>query len=245
MTGALVALGDSLSCGEGVGIRLPLEQTWPALLADRLGLVTTTLATPGRRLTDVLQDQLPMARALLPDVATVLVGLNDVLRSDIGHDEATAALRMVVVELQDAGAEVLLVRLHDPTRLLPVPRLLRTALLRRVSRINSAVDGVVRDTGCHALDLTAVPGLEDRAAWAVDRMHPSVRGHSTIADAAAGVLAAAGLAVRGAPRPAADCVAPRRLAEVGWVARHALPYAALHGRQFLPGLVPGPLRGSG
>ncbi|MDX6217238.1 MAG: hypothetical protein QOG99_2822, partial [Frankiales bacterium] len=33
----LLALGDSFTCGEGVGVRVPLASTWAGVLATALG----------------------------------------------------------------------------------------------------------------------------------------------------------------------------------------------------------------
>ena len=98
----LVSLGDSFSCGEGVGLRIDLPQTWVGLLA-------------------------------------------------------------VVEALLDTGAAVLLVRLHDPGVMLPVPRQvtgpLRRGLAVRVGVLQATVDSLADRPGVHVLDLADVPGL--------------------------------------------------------------------------------------
>ncbi len=49
------------------------------------------------------------------------------------------------------------------------------------------------------LDIDVLPGAYERSAWAVDRLHPSERGHRMLAAGFATLLAGAGFAV---PRPA-------------------------------------------
>lgn len=222
----LVALGDSTSCGEGVGVRVALDRTWPALLAGAIGAQHLSYARPGARVRDVLSEQLAPARAARPDVVTVLIGLNDVLRSAACPTGAqlTAVLRPF------RGTTVLVARLHDPTELLPLPRAARTAVLRRVGRFNAAVDEAVESTGAVLLDLAGLPELRRREAWAVDRLHPSAHGHAVIASGAAGALGLAGRP----PAPVAGEVSGR-LAELFWLTRHGLPYVAVHGGRMAPG----------
>lgn len=222
----LVALGDSLSCGEGVGVRVPIDRTWPALLADALGASYTCLARPGARVRDVSGEQLEPALAAQPQVVTLLVGFNDVLRSstcDLGQ-ELTGLLRRL------RGPRLLVVRLHDPTELLPLPRPARAALLRRVGTLNAALDEAVAASGAEVLDLAGLPALRRRDAWAVDRLHPSAHGHAVIASAAVAVLGQCGPPVR-----TGGTAASGRLAELAWLTRHGLPYLAVHGRRMAPG----------
>ncbi len=234
MTGAapvrVVALGDSISCGEGVGVRVPLTATWPALLTAGLpGAELTPLARPGARARDLVLHQLTPAIAARPQLATLLVGLNDVLRSsscDVEDD-----LEQVVSALRSIGAVVLAVRLHDPVTQLRLPAPLCRALRRRVAAVNEALDRVAARHGAQLLDLADVPGLRRREAWAADRLHPGPAGHRAIAAAAGAAL---GLAP-GAPDPPDH--APGRFDEVAWVVRHGLPYAAVHGRRMLPGVL--------
>ena len=40
----VIALGDSITCGEGVGVRVHLAHTWAAVLAHALGAELDLLA---------------------------------------------------------------------------------------------------------------------------------------------------------------------------------------------------------
>jgi lysophospholipase L1-like esterase len=221
----LVALGDSTSCGEGVGVRVAAARTWPALLAAALGAEPTCLARPGARVRDVLAEQVAPALALRPDLVTLLIGVNDVLRSTSCEltDELTVAVQPF------AATNILLLRLYDPTELLPLPQAVRSAVLRRVGQLNAAVDAVVRTTGARVLDLAGLPALRPRDAWAVDRLHPNEHGHAVIASAGVAALGGAGACGGSAQAPSG------RFAEVVWLTRHGLPYLAVHGRRMAPG----------
>jgi lysophospholipase L1-like esterase len=224
----LAALGDSLSCGEGVGLRVPVSQTWTALVADSLPAGRLVLhATPGARVRDVLQRQAPAVDCQL---ATLLIGLNDIARGGFDASRFHRDLQAVVSHLTATGASVLVGKLHDPTALLPLPGVVARLARRRVDDVNAAVD----ELGCwarvHLLSLADVPVLQSAAGWAVDRIHPSPAGHRGLAAAASKVLRGAGWpAARVAePEPARP---PSRWAHSWWLGRHGVPYAATHLRE--------------
>lgn len=228
MTVRLVALGDSTSCGEGVGVRTPRRATWPALLAAAVpDGELLSLAAPGARVRDVLAEQLAPAVAAAPDVVTLLVGLNDLSRAGFRPAAYAQDLQALVDGLAGTGAVVLLGRLHDACLQLPLPPALRRAVRRRTAQVNAAVDLAARSPLVRVLDLAAVPGLRHRPAWDVDRLHPSAAGHELIAAQAAEVLRSVGHLVRPTPSTAARPV-PGVLREARWLLRDGLPWAVRH-----------------
>ena len=77
------ALGDSITVGMGDPAPAGGWRGWAALLAGTLPQPELhNLATLGARAADVERTQLPAATALRPDVASVVVGINDTLRGD-------------------------------------------------------------------------------------------------------------------------------------------------------------------
>lgn len=227
----VVALGDSFTCGEGVGVRVDAEATWVGLLASALpGGRLVRLAVPGARTSDVRTRQLPRLPGHV-DVATLVIGLNDVVRS--GFDAATVAadLRHVVSALQNRAGAVLLGRLHDPAVLLPLPSRIARATRLRIAVLNAVVDEASALPGVAVLDLGAVPALAQPGGWSVDRIHPSAAGHRGMAATSVDLLRASG---RGFLVPLAASPVPpgpTRLDRCGWMLRHGLPYAAGHLRE--------------
>lgn len=223
MNGRIAALGDSTSCGEGVGLRVPVTGTWPARLAAATpGGELVPLARPGARLQDLRREQLPAALDSGADVVTLLIGLNDVSRSGFDRDRFALELTDTVHALCSTGALVLVGRLHDPTVVLPLPQGVRSLVRTRTAAVNAAVDGCVSDQ-VRLLDLARLHGLRMRRAWDIDRLHPNAAGHALIAEAAARVLRAAGWQVgpiRQAPLPPA----PGRLRETRWLLLHGMPW---------------------
>jgi lysophospholipase L1-like esterase len=259
----LVALGDSITVGVGdtVGADAVHGPGWAAHLATVLGAETfTNLATEGARSRDVVGTQLDAALALRPHLATVLVGGNDVLRSDFDARHTLADLHRSVGELCRAGTDVVLV-------LLPViglfelgPRLVRRVMRRRVASINAAVEEVASTAPGRVVVVDAARAIEPAGsrAWHIDRVHPSPLGHRCLALAAAAALSVSPGTVdengvvhatssvtsttpfslasaRGllpeAPEP------PSVWERVAWLLRAGLPWCVRRGRDFLPGLL--------
>ncbi len=238
---AVCVLGDSLTCGRGVGVRVPDEQTWPALLARSTpGIEVRSLAAAGARIADVRQMQLPrVAAEQARDAVIVLIaGLNDICRAGFDEDRIRQELSLTVSTAQGWGAAVVLGRLHDPATVLGLRGRLRAAIARRLAVVNDAVDAAADGgTEVRVLDLAQVPVLASRGGWAADRIHPSPAGHRGIACAAGELLHAAGLAPPSRlarPRPASGA---SHLQTAWWALRHGLPYGITHMADFGPPVV--------
>lgn len=226
----LVALGDSFSCGEGVGVRVPLAQTWCTVLARQAGLTPIPLARPGARVRDLRVEQLP----LTPDapVATVLVGFNDVCRGAFDASRFRDDYHGLVDGLLARVDVVIVGRLHDPTQFLWLPRRLRSITHTRSEAINAAIDEVAAPSERVAvLDLGGVEALRLRCAWATDGVHPTVFGHTALASAGAEVLRQAGHIIDSPALPAGT-KGTTKIRHAVWLARYGVPYIALNARVF-------------
>ena len=236
MTVQVVSLGDSVSCGEGIGLSVRSDRTWPALLTAAVpGAELVPLAVAGSRLRDVREHQLPPAVAAEPHLATLLVGLNDVARSGFEPDVFDRELRSVVQALAGTGATVVLGRLHDPCRHLHLPRGVRALVTIRVAAVNAAVDRAAAESAgaVLVLDLGVLRELQLRQAWAVDRLHPAAATHSVLARAAADLLRAAGYDVGVPVAQPLPARAPGRVSAAWWAGRHGMPWLAAHTREVL------------
>src|SRR5215468_976780 len=201
------ALGDSITLGVGDPAPGGGWRGWAEFLAQSLpGGQLVNLAANGARAADVERAQLPRALELGPDVASVIVGTNDILRAGFDAPALQAALAHVTGSLSAAGAVVLTMRLPDPGLMLGLPPTLARPLARRLQVINEAVDEVAGRFGTLHFDAAAEPVTYDRRMWSADRLHPSERGHRYIAGYFHGRLAAHGQLV--GPRPAAEPTSP-------------------------------------
>jgi lysophospholipase L1-like esterase len=234
-----VALGDSITVGmgdpapEGGGWR-----GWAALLAASLHQpVMHNLATLGALAVDVEHQQLPAAAALKPDVASVVVGINDTLRGNFDPQRTGAAIARTVAGLRAAGAQVLTMRLPDPGQMFGLPKSLAKPLARRMRAVNEAVDEVAARYGTLHLDAARDPAIYERRYWSVDRLHPNERGHRFVACQFHALLADAGYPVGPGPDPEPSTPPPSRMAEIRWMATKGTTWLARRSRDLVPTLL--------
>jgi lysophospholipase L1-like esterase len=241
-----VALGDSISFGVGDPVRREGGRAggsrawrgWAALLAEGMPEPSLhILASCGARAADVERRQLPAALRLRPDIASVVVGVNDTLRTSFDLAQAAAAAAHTVGALRAAGAEVLTMRLPDPGQMLGLPGPLARPLGRRMHEVNTVMDGLAARFGTLHYDAAGDPDGRDPRMWAVDRLHPGERGHRLIACRFHDQLVAAGLPAGPRPDPEPSSPPPTRLAEIGWLATKGTAWVLRRSTDLVPGLL--------
>lgn len=176
-------LGDSAASGVGDSDKNGVTRGWGYYLAKHFQdpLVYINLSRPGAQSAEVLEDQLPKALMFKPNIAAVIVGGNDALRNGFDPDKLHQNLRATISELKKSGAEVLLLQLHDPTQIVPLPRLLARVLSRRINAVNRVIHSVGREFNAQILLTRSIQDIYERKVWHVDRMHPSKYGHQLMA----------------------------------------------------------------
>ena len=184
-----VALGDSQTEGlwdgdDSAGVVGFADRL--AAMLDELhpGLQYANLAVRGKRVRDVLDDQLPYAVAMQPDLVTVCIGMNDITRPGFGFDRALADLALLYRRLAELDATVVTTTFPDIARIVPIGRVLRSRMLRMNEAIVTAVDR----HGFRLVDLYSAPSMIQPDTWSDDRVHGSTKGHILFAAAAAEAL---------------------------------------------------------
>jgi phosphatidylinositol alpha 1,6-mannosyltransferase len=230
-----VALGDSLTEGlcdpapdgalRGWGDRLAL------LLSARGGLHFANLAVRSRRVRDVCGEQLTRARELRPDLVSILIGANDLVKSHVNVEALAAQLEDTVRTLREDGADVLLVTPFLPDR--------RAARLfsARFAEFAGLLAQMAQRHGAILLDTDLYPELPARPNWGEDLVHLSSRGHRFLAYRAGEMLGVPHAETLGAlDQVLHDVDATTRAA---WWRRHALPWVwrRMRGRVAGDGLV--------
>ena len=184
---AFVAIGDSFTEGlndpyPGGGFRGWADRVAGALSAQRPGFRYANLAIRGKRLSEVVAEQVPRAVELAPDLVSLAAGGNDIL-SGVDVDVLASEFEPAVAKLQAAGCRVLIFTGFDP-RMFPVIRLLRG----RIAAYNMHLRGIADDYGCDLVDLWSMRALKDPLAWSPDRLHLTTEGHRRVALRTCGVL---------------------------------------------------------
>ena len=139
-----VALGDSTTVGIGDAVPRSGWRGWSRLLAAELArkhrLSYTNVAVAGATSRSVRADQLPATLRLRPQLASVIVGVNDTMRSDWDAGRVRDDIVGCVAALTQAGALVMTLRFQEHGSLFRLPGLLRRPLLRRIAEVNAVDD---------------------------------------------------------------------------------------------------------
>lgn len=195
----LALLGDSSAAGYGVE---RVEDTPGAMLASSLAeradrrVHLREFAAVGARSSD-LPGQVDRAIATGPDVAVLLIGVNDVTHQVL----PTASVRLLteaVRRLREAGAEVVVGTCPDLGTLQPIAPPLKQVARAWSRRLATAQTIAVVEAGGRTVSLATILGPEFAAAPALlfgpDRFHPSADGYRSLAAVLLpSVLAALGL----------------------------------------------------
>ncbi|MGY3339144.1 lysophospholipase L1-like esterase [Streptomyces filamentosus] len=188
-----VALGDSQTEGVGDGDDRTGLRGWADRLAEHLaeaapGVGYANLAVRGRLAAAVRTEQLPAALALRPDLATVVAGVNDLLRPGFDADETDGHLEAVFVALTGQGVRVATLTFPDVGRITPLAR----PLAPRVHALNDRIREAARRHGVVVAETAHHDVVTDPRLWSADRLHASPLGHARIAAAVADALALPG-----------------------------------------------------
>ncbi|MER5495591.1 MULTISPECIES: SGNH/GDSL hydrolase family protein [unclassified Streptomyces] len=196
--GSYAAIGDSFT--EGVGDPGPdgafvgWADRFAVLLADQLpdtgpdagphgDFRYANLAVRGRLLDQIVEEQVPRAKELAPDLVSFCAGGNDIIRPGTDPDDVAERFERAVADLTGSVGTVMITTGFD-TRGVPVLRHLRG----KIATYNAHVRAIADRYGCPVLDLWSLRSVQDRRAWDDDRLHLSPEGHTRVALRAAQVL---------------------------------------------------------
>jgi len=184
-----VALGDSQTEGLNDGDDLRGYRGWADRLAEQLATVDpqvryANLAVRGRRAHEVHAEQLPAALSLRPDLATVMAGVNDLLRSRFEAAAVADQLETMFQALTGIGAHVVTFGFPDVGALVPAAG----GLSRRIQDLNARIRTAADRHGVTVVDLSAHPATTDPRFWSADRLHLNTLGHTRLAAAVAHTL---------------------------------------------------------
>ena len=225
-----VALGDSITeglCDPIVGRGEPWlgwADRLAAILARHAELRGGTLefanlAVRGRRVRDVVTEQVPRAIELRADLVSILIGGNDLMSAKADPDVLAAEVESAVAKLRKRGTDVLLATSFDPRF-----AFFLKPLRGRAAVYNANLWSIARRYGTITLDLWGMRELQHRSMWAEDRVHLSPAGHRLIATRAAHALHVPYFEIADVTIPLVTDAARPSLGTFGWLQRHALPW---------------------
>lgn len=205
-----VAVGASETVG--IGADRPTEEAWPLVLS-RIALPADTvfvnLGIPGATVADALVQEVPQAVAREPELVTVWLNVNDLIRG-VTPDAHERELGRLVRALRRGGETKVLVANMPPLDRLPVFVACRPGAVvggrscPTAEEVRAVVDAYNRATGrvveregavlvdLHAAALDARRIGTEAAMVSADGFHPSTFGHRAVAQAFASALERSG-----------------------------------------------------
>nr|WP_231712785.1 SGNH/GDSL hydrolase family protein [Arthrobacter sp. zg-Y820] len=176
-------MGDSFT--EGVGdwddSRPNGVRGWADRVAEQLILAEgswgyANLAIRGKKLHQVLAEQVDAAIALEPTLITIYAGGNDILRPKVDIDALVDAYDAGIAKLCASGAAVLVFTGFDSGQA-PV----FSATRGRTALYNELVRESADRHGAELVDYWRMKELQDERYWDIDRLHMSPAGHMLMA----------------------------------------------------------------
>ena len=241
-----VAIGDSQTEGlwdgdDSAGLRGFADRLAVIVDSHYPGLTYANLAVRGKRIRDLLDDQLPQALAMRPDLVTVCIGMNDVTRPGRNFDHALTELEDLYAQLALSGATVVTTTFPDVARIIPIGRVLAARVLKINAEIRRAADWY----GFRLVDLFNAPSMTSPDTWSADRVHGSPKGHELFAAAAAEALNLPGSNHDWAERrgaPARQALRSQAYSQALWTQNMLMPWLWRHVRGRSAGDGRGPRR---
>ncbi|MFJ8311612.1 MULTISPECIES: SGNH/GDSL hydrolase family protein [unclassified Streptomyces] len=226
--GSYTAIGDSFTEGVGDpgpdGAYVGWADRFAVLLADQRpegAFRYANLAVRGKLLDQIVEDQVPRAKELAPDLVSFCAGGNDIIRPGTDPDEVAERFERALADLKSAVGTVMVTTGFD-TRGVTLLRHLRG----KIATYNGHVRAIADRYDCPVLDLWSLKSIQDRRAWDDDRLHLSAEGHTRVALRAAQVL---GLDVPADPDQPWPPLPPRNTLEVRrddihWAREYLVPW---------------------
>lgn len=224
-----VALGDSQTEGIGDPDGRGGYRGWADRLADHLATADpqvryANLAIRGRLAAQIRAEQLAPAVALRPDLATVMAGMNDLVRPVFDMAGTLADIEAMLTALTATGARVVTFTFPDIGGVTPIAR----PLSARIRTMNAEMRTLAARHGVTLVDFEPVAATTHRLVWAEDRLHLSPLGHHLVARAIADTLE-----IPGADSSWRQPLPPENrgfdailAAELRWAAYHFAPWIA-------------------
>jgi hypothetical protein len=178
--------------------------------------------------------QLGQAVRVRPQLASLIVGINDTMRSTWDPGRVRDDVLACVSALADAGATVMTTRFHDHGEVFGLPRVLRRPLWRRIEVVNDAYDAAHRLYGGLRIDLSQEPVVYRREFWSVDRLHPGELGHRRLAHAFATGLRELGYRVDPPGLVATGGDVPSAWRDLVWLTTAGAPWLGRRARDLAP-----------
>lgn len=230
-------IGDSAASGVGDSDASGNYFGWGYHLAQAFTepLIYINASRPGAQSKEVLHEQLPKILIHEPELVAVIVGGNDLLRNGFSPKVFEENLNETLALIEKLGATSMLLELHDPTQIVPMPRLVARVCRRRVNAVNRSTRKLARRYSSVLLETRSLDGIYQREKWHVDRMHPSKLGHQFMADNFAHLLRMRGFEIGNVQFSASNNRS--RKDSIIWMLKNGTPWFLKRSLDLLPAIL--------
>jgi acyl-CoA thioesterase I len=185
-----LALGDSYTIGTGAS---SAAQSWPAIVAARLAEQTggqvelTNPAINGFTTQDLIEDELPQVSRLKPNLITILIGVNDLVRERTPEDYRTSLVRIYDEVRNEKALEGRVFAVSIPNWSV-VPAAREYGDPEQIRHLTDAFNDVAREEATARvfgwIDITAasLSGLGSPGWISADGLHPGDRQYAAWAE---------------------------------------------------------------
>lgn len=229
-------LGDSAAFGIGDYDSNGNPRGWAHYLSNAFAgqIQYLNVSRPGAKSLEVRDIQFPKIKEFKPNICGLIVGGNDILRNDFNPNRIYANLKSTIIELQKIGSEILMLELHDPTKLLKLPKVLENILTKRVNALNEVIYRLNEEFNIVLLKTRSLPDIYSKSLWHIDRMHPGTKGHQVLALSFRDLLLSNGWKFRDIEfdQPIQMTLSEKRI----WMLRNGLPWFIKRSFDLLPAI---------
>jgi len=185
-----LALGDSYTIGTGASSP---ARSWPAIVAARLAeqsggqVELTNPAINGFTTQDLIEDELPQVGRLEPDLITILIGVNDLVRERTPEAYRTSLVRIYDAVAKEKAAHGRVFAVSIPNWSM-VPAARQYGDPEQIRHLTDAFNDVAREEatarGFGWIDITAasISGLGSPGWISADGLHPGDRQYAAWAE---------------------------------------------------------------
>ncbi len=179
-------IGDSVAKGTGDPVPgysdLPwCDRIFEELRAQQPDLEYVNFGVADARAADVLATQLEPALAFRPDLAIVVCGGNDAMRSSYDPEAVNTTLEKLVTALQRLGTDVITVSMFDITQAPNFPERLLKSARPRMLRLSDETAALAQRLGTIHVHCNGHPAERDPDVYSSDGIHATMRVHQICA----------------------------------------------------------------
>jgi hypothetical protein len=185
----------------------------------------------------IINEQIPVALEMEPDLVSIAAGVNDALRRNWDPVSVITKYEYGIAQLRKENIDVLIVAFGDPEN-----RGQLAGVRERLQFLNHETVKLAKKYDCRLVDFWPERGFDHDIFWSDDRLHLSSLGHEFAAQAALHALGLADDSWRNPniPLPPEPSWTARRINDFKWLKDHMAPWAVrrLQGRSSGDGLSP-------